>query len=112
MLLVKRLPVVAVAAGLAFLAGCGAATSGHPGAGAVSPPGASASGGDAPGAPGPVRTPGQSPGGPAPSASCAEAGTHLTSVRTAQHAGFDRVVFEFSGSLPAYDVSAQATVYA
>jgi hypothetical protein len=33
-------------------------------------------------------------------------------VRAAQHAGFDRVVFEFSGSLPSYDVSVQATVYA
>jgi hypothetical protein len=42
---------------------------------------------------------------PAPSSACPAAGTYLTAIKTGQHAGFDRVVFEFSGGLPAYTAS-------
>jgi hypothetical protein len=48
---------------------------------------------------------------PAPWRACAAAGTYLTAVRTGQHAGFDRVAFEFSGGLPAYAASVVKTVY-
>lgn len=48
---------------------------------------------------------------PGSSRACAAAGTYLTAVRAGQHAGFDRVVFEFSGGTPAYAASAVKTVY-
>jgi hypothetical protein len=140
MFIVKRLPVLAVAAGLAILAGCGTAPVGQPGAGAGSAPGSSAPGGSASGNTGPgnsvpgstaspgsgatpstgpsagtvtpsARTVTPSASGPAPSAACQEAGIYLTSVKVAQHAGFDRVVFEFSGGLPPYTVTMVTAVY-
>ena len=42
------------------------------------------------------------PSGPAQV--CAQAGTYLTAVRTGEHSGSDRVVFQFSGRLPGYAV--------
>ena len=42
---------------------------------------------------------------------CAQAGSYLTAIRTGQHAGFDRVVFEFSGGLPRYQATRVAAVY-
>jgi hypothetical protein len=41
---------------------------------------------------------------PAPAAApvCRAPGTYLTGVRTGQHPGYDRVVFQFSGGLPGY----------
>ncbi|WP_436777103.1 AMIN-like domain-containing (lipo)protein [Yinghuangia sp. YIM S09857] len=41
----------------------------------------------------------------APTAECAEpaaAPTYLTNIRTGRHAGFDRIVLDFSGNVPAY----------
>ena len=38
-------------------------------------------------------------------------GSYLTAVRVGEHAGYDRVVFQFSGGLPAVTVSRVATVY-
>lgn len=98
MFIVKRFPVLAFAAGLAVLAGCGTTPVGQPSAPAASEPGSS--------------TPAPSAGTPAPSRTCPQAGTYLTAIRTGQHAGFDRVVFEFSGGLPTYDVTVVKTVYA
>jgi hypothetical protein len=121
MFIVKRLPVLVLTAGLAVLAGCGTTPAGQPGAPAAS---ASASGTPFPrgsSTPAPSRTntpaPGNStsappPGTAAQSRACPQPGTYLTAIRTDQHAGFDRVVFEFSGShLPAYDVAQVKTVY-
>jgi hypothetical protein len=104
MFILRRLPVFAVAAGLAVLAGCGSAPAGQP-----SPP--SASGTTA--APAPA-TGAPAPGGtisPSPSSACAVAGTYLTAIRTGQHTGYDRVVFEFSGGLPAYTASVVQAMY-
>ena len=36
------------------------------------------------------------------SSACRAPGTYLTAVRAGQHAGYDRVVFQFSGGLPGY----------
>jgi hypothetical protein len=109
----KRLPVLACAAGLAVLAGCGTTPAGQPGAPASSAPGSStpAPGGGSTAAPG-SSTPAPSAGTAAPSRTCAQAGAYLTAIRTGEHAGFDRVVFEFSGGLPAYDVTVVKAVYA
>ena len=105
MIIVKRLPVLALTAGLAVLAGCGTTPAGQPGAPAASAPGSSS--------PAPTgSTPAPPAGTLAPSRVCTQAGAYLTAIRTGQHAGFDRVVFEFSGGLPAYDVTVVQTVYA
>jgi len=112
MFIVKRLPVLVLAAGLAVLAGCGTAPAGQPGAPAASTPGSSTS------APSGGRTPVPASGTPAPSSAmptlsgaCRQAGRYLTAIRTGQQAGFDRVVFEFSGGLPAYEVTVVKVVY-
>ena len=74
-------------AGLAVLAGCGTAPAG-------------------------------SPGTAAPAAhldratrACAGPGSYLTAIRTGKHDGYDRVVFQFSGGLPAVRTERVATVY-
>ena len=116
--IVKRLPVLVFAAGLAVLAGCGTAPAGQspsPSARPTSAVSAPAGGTPAPAgtnAPAPGSgTPVTSPGTPGLSRACAAAGTYLTAVRTGQHAGFDRVVFEFSGGTPTYAASLVRTVY-
>jgi hypothetical protein len=43
---------------------------------------------------------------------CAQPGSYLTAVRTGKHGGYDRVVFQFSGGLPAVTAERFATVYA
>jgi hypothetical protein len=114
MSIVKHLPVLALTAGLAVLAGCGTTPAAQPGAPAASTPGYSTP------APGTSSTPAartsstpapRTSSTPAPSRVCSQAGAYLTAIRTAQHAGFDRVVFDFSGGLPAYDVTTVTTVY-
>ncbi|HEY2286749.1 MAG TPA: hypothetical protein VGH88_13500, partial [Streptosporangiaceae bacterium] len=46
------------------------------------------------------------------SRACAQPGSYLTAVRTGKHGGYDRVVFQFSGGLPAVTAERVATVYA
>jgi hypothetical protein len=119
----KRLPILitevsvgllALTAGLAALAGCGTSPASRPGAPAASTPAAStpAPGGSTP-SPG-TSTPATSPSTPAASpaaTTCPAPGIYLTGIRVGQHAGFDRVVFQFSGGLPAYRTEAVRTVY-
>ena len=113
--IVKLLPVLAFAAGVAVLAGCGTAPAGQPPAPSARPTSAAPapssttapSGTPVPGSGAPV----PSSGAPGSSRACASAGTYLTEIRTGQHAGFDRVVFEFSGGTPAYAASVVKTVY-
>jgi len=100
---VMRLPVLVFAAGLAVLAGCGTTTGGQP----PSPSARPTSAASAPSS----GTPVPSSGTPGPSGTCAAGGIYLTAIRTGQHAGFDRVVFQFSGGLPAYTASTVKTVY-
>ena len=47
-----------------------------------------------------------------PARACQQPGTYLTAVRTGQHAGYDRVVFQFSGGLPAVTAERVKAVYA
>jgi hypothetical protein len=49
---------------------------------------------------------------PAAPRACQQPGTYLTAVRTGQHAGYDRVVFQFSGGLPAVTAERVEAVYA
>jgi hypothetical protein len=110
MFIVERLPVLVFTAGLAVLAGCGTVPAGQ-----TSPPSASrtpAASAPSSATPAPSSaTPAPSSAAPAPSRACPAAGTYLTAIRTGQHAGFDRVVFEFSGGLPAYTASVVQAVY-
>jgi hypothetical protein len=46
------------------------------------------------------------------SRACQQAGKYLTAVRTARHAGYDRVVFQFSGGRPAVTTERTTAVYA
>jgi hypothetical protein len=43
---------------------------------------------------------------------CARPGRYLTAIRTGKHNRYDRVVFQFSGGVPAVTVERVATVYA
>jgi len=43
---------------------------------------------------------------------CQQPGKYLTTVRTGKHAGYDRVVFQFSGGLPAVTAERVKAVYA
>ena len=96
------LVVVATLATLATLAGCGAAPAGSPGT--AKPAAASST---------------QASGTPAPPAAqldsmsraCAQPGSYLTAVRTGKHGSYDRVVFQFSGGLPAVRAERVTTVY-
>jgi hypothetical protein len=104
MSMLKRSTGFAAVAGLAILAGCGGVPAGSPG---------------------PVRTAvtaSSAPAGSTPASStarlddasraCAGPGSYLTAVRTGKHGGYDRVVFQFSGGLPAVTTERVATVYA
>jgi hypothetical protein len=46
------------------------------------------------------------------SRACQQTGKYLTAVRTARHAGYDRVVFQFSGGRPAVTAERATAVYA
>jgi len=108
-----RIGVLIAAAGIAGLAGCGTTPAGQPGsakpsATATSSPQSSATT-PAPSSPSATPTPSSTPAS-APRA-CPQAGNYLTSVRVGEHAGYDRVVFQFSGGMPAWDVNRVAAVY-
>ena len=105
MFTVKSSGVLAFAAGLAVLAGCGSVPAGQPSP--SSAPRSPAASAPVSGTPAPSGT-----RAPASSGACAAAGTYLTAIQTGQHAGFDRVVFEFSGGTPAYGATVVKTVYA
>lgn len=47
-----------------------------------------------------------------PARACQQPGKYLTAVRTGKHAGYDRVVFQFSGGLPAVTAERVKAVYA
>ncbi|HEY2508991.1 MAG TPA: hypothetical protein VGI58_20940 [Streptosporangiaceae bacterium] len=98
---IRFLPVLAITACLTAVAGCGAATSGGR-------PGAAARGASTSGAQQRATATASSSAG---TAACAQAGSYLTAIRTGQHAGFDRVVFEFSGGLPSYQAVRALAVY-
>jgi hypothetical protein len=85
-----------VVAGMFVLAGCGAAPAGSPG------PAGSA------GSPGSAKQVAQLDSA---SRACPGPGSYLTAVRTGKHGGYDRVVFQFSGGLPAVRAERVKTVY-
>ena len=96
-----------ITAGLIGLTGCGTTQAGSPGAAKSPAPAAST--------PGPQTTaPSPSPSGKStvtPSTpGCSLAGSYLTAVTVGEHAGYDRVVFQFSGGLPGVTVSRVAAV--
>ena len=98
MSVLTRLPALAVATGLGLLTACGTASVSQPG-GPTSPSAARSAPAATPSAtasrgPSPVTTP-----------VCPEGGSHLTAIRVGEHQGYDRVVFQFSGTLPAYSVT-------
>ena len=97
--------VLAAMVGLIGLAGCGSVPANSPGA-AQSP--APATSTPAPPAASPPGTAAPSPAPPA----CSESGSHLTAIRVGEHAGYDRVVFQFSGGKPTYSIDRVGTVYA
>jgi hypothetical protein len=98
-----------VIAGLTGLAGCGTAQVGSPGA-AKSPAPASSTAAPRTTAPSPTAKPAVTPSGT--SRACALPGSYLTAVRVGEHAGYDRVVFQFSGGLPAVTADRVPAVYA
>jgi hypothetical protein len=98
-----------VIAGLTGLAGCGTTQAGAPGA-AKSPTPASSTPAPRTTAPSPTAKPTVTPSGT--SRACALPGSYLTAVRVGQHAGYDRVVFQFSGGLPAVTAERVPAVYA
>jgi hypothetical protein len=108
---------LAAMAGLISLVGCGTTTAGSPGA-AHSPSSASTAPQATTPAPStatpkptetPTLRPSTQPGGPTPV--YPRAGSYLTAIRTGQHDGYDRVVFQFSGKLPGYAVERVNAVY-
>ena len=105
MSMLTRRAGLAVMAGLIGLSGCSTTAAGSPGA--AKPP-ASASSTPAPRttAPSPTGKPTDTP------RACTLPGTYLTHVRVGEHTGYDRVVFEFSGGLPAVTADRVSTVYA
>jgi hypothetical protein len=101
---IKRSAGLAAIAGLAVLAGC-SAPAGSPG---PATPAATATS---------AATASSTPAGSTAqlddaSRACAQPGSYLTAVRTGKHGGYDRVVFQFSGGIPAVTAERVATVYA
>lgn len=98
----RRFAVLLTVASLA-LAGCASGTV-RPASEAT--PHRSPAVGGAPASPRPSVTPAPAPAAsPAGSpAACRQPGVYLAGVRAAAHPGYDRVVFQFSGGLPAYRV--------
>lgn len=93
---------LAAVAGLAVLAGCASAPAGSPGPAASATSAVTASSTAA----------GSTAQLDDASRACAQPGSYLTAVRTGKHGGYDRVVFQFSGGLPAVTAERVATVYA
>jgi hypothetical protein len=109
-------------AGLIGLVGCGSTSARSPGEAQSPAPAATAPSAASPApstaAPKPTVAPTGQPGGLAPTGQpgglargCSQAGTYLTAVRTGEHNGYDRVVFQFSGTLPSYAVKRVPAVY-
>jgi len=87
----------------AVLAGCGSNAAGSPG------PASSTA------APQTVATvsAGEQAGAKAPAGRvCQQPGKYLTAVRTGKHAGYDRVVFQFSGGVPVIKAERAKAIYA
>ena len=100
------LAIIAVA-----LAGCGSSHPAGPSGAAGSPAPASSSA--TPQTAVTLSPAGQQAGGQTAAArACQQPGTYLTAVRTGKHAGYDRVVFQFSGGLPAVTAERVKAVYA
>jgi hypothetical protein len=93
-----------IIAGLTSLAGCSTTPGGPAGPASSAAPAASTA---APRAAAPSAA-GQ---GGAASPACPQPGRYLTAVRTGQHGGYDRVVFQFSGGLPAVTAERVPAVY-
>src|SRR5579864_8384797 len=104
---------LAAVAGMIGLAGCGSTSARSPGEAQSPAPAATAPSAASPApstaAPKPTVAPTGQPGGLA--RGCSQAGTYLTAVRTGEHNGYDRVVFQFSGTLPSYAVKRVPAVY-
>jgi hypothetical protein len=96
--------IIAGLAGLTGLAGCGTTTAGSPG-GANTPAPASSTQMPQTTAPAPSSTAKPATGPSVTPSGCAQPGTYLTVVTVGQHASYDRVVFQFSGSRPAVTVN-------
>ncbi len=101
-----------IIAGLTGLAGCGTTQAGSPGA-AKSPAPASSAPAPRTTAPSPSPSPtGQPTVTPsATSGACSLPGSYLTGVTVGEHDGYDRVVFQFSGGLPAVTADRAPAVY-
>ena len=96
--------------GLTGLAGCGTTQAGSPGA-AQSPAPASSTPAPRTTAPSPSATD-KPTVAPSTSGACSQPGSYLTSVRVGEHDGYDRLVFQFSGGLPAVTADRVPAVYA
>jgi len=96
----------------AALAGCSSSHPAGPSEAAGSP--ASASSSAAPQTAATLPPGAQQAGGQqaSPARACQQPGTYLTAVRTGKQAGYDRVVFQFSGGLPAVTAERVTAVYA
>jgi hypothetical protein len=105
----KRSTGFAAVAGLAVLAGCGSAPAGSPGPATPAVTASSTPAASTPAASTPAGSTAQLDDA---SRACAQPGSYLTAVRTGKHGGYDRVVFQFSGGLPAVTAERVATVYA
>lgn len=103
----KRSAGLAAVAGLAVLAGCGSAPAGSSGPATPATPAATAASNPAASTPA-----GSTAQLDDTSRACAQPGSYLTAIRTGKHGGYDRVVFQFSGGLPAVTAERVATVYA
>jgi len=95
-----------IIAGLTGLTGCGVAPAGPAASAGSAAPAASTA------AP-PTAGPSAAGAGQADAASraCPQAGHYLTAVKTGRHDGYDRVVFQFSGGLPAVSTERVPAVY-
>ena len=100
-------------AGLIGLAGCGSTSARSPGAAQSPAPATTTPSATSPApstaTPNPTAAPAGQPSSPAQA--CSQAGTYLTAVRTGEHSGYDRVVFQFSGKPPRYTVARVQAVY-
>lgn len=106
---VMRYTVLAAVAGLIGLAGCGSTTVNPPGAAQSPSPATTAPSATA--TPGPVAPPAGEPGAEPGDSPLWSPLPRLTSVTTGQHGGYDRVVFQFSGKVPAHTVERVTAVY-
>jgi hypothetical protein len=104
---------LAAVAGVIGLVGCGSTSALSPGEAQSPAPATTAPSAASPApstaTPKPTVAPTGQPSGPA--RVCSQAGTYLTAVRTGEHSGYDRVVFQFSGKLPGYTVERVQAVY-